>query len=92
LADALDAMLSDRPYRPTRSFKAVLEEVARCAGTQFDPDVVAAFSAVAEEKDRDYFKNSAATVDRMMRVNGISDVNNGVRYFLKGSMVADLAS
>lgn len=63
LADTVDTLCSDRPYRATRSFKAVLEEIKRCSGTQFDPQVVEAFLKVAEEKGRDFFKNSAALVD-----------------------------
>ncbi len=46
VADTLDAITSDRPYRPGRSFPAAQEEIARCAGTQFDPGVVDAFLAV----------------------------------------------
>ena len=92
LADTLDAMLSDRPYRATRSFREVMDEVTRCSGGQFDPDAVVAFVAVAEEKDRAFFKNSAATVDGTVRVTGVANVAQGVRYFLKKSMVADLTS
>lgn len=40
LADAFDAMTSDRPYRKSLSFEDALYEVRRCAGTQFDPSVV----------------------------------------------------
>jgi putative nucleotidyltransferase with HDIG domain len=43
VADALDAMTSDRPYRERTTFSLAREEIARCAGTQFDPEVVAAF-------------------------------------------------
>ena len=43
LADMLDAMTSDRPYRPGLPFENALYEVRRLAGTQFDPRVVAAF-------------------------------------------------
>jgi HD-GYP domain-containing protein (c-di-GMP phosphodiesterase class II) len=43
LADAFDAMSSDRSYRKRLSREQVLAEVARCAGTQFDPAVVPAF-------------------------------------------------
>lgn len=49
LADALDAITSDRPYRRARSFAEARVEIGRCSGTQFDPDVVAAFARVAEE-------------------------------------------
>ena len=41
--DTLDAMTSDRPYRMALPYKAVVEEVKRCSGTQFDPKVVDAF-------------------------------------------------
>ena len=40
VADALDAITSDRPYRKGRDFDAAREEVLRCSGSQFDPDVV----------------------------------------------------
>ena len=37
-------MTSDRVYRAARSSEAALAELRRCAGTQFDPGIVAAFS------------------------------------------------
>jgi putative nucleotidyltransferase with HDIG domain len=43
VADAFDAMISDRPYRSAMSITEIVEEIKRCAGTQFDPIVVAAF-------------------------------------------------
>jgi cyclic di-GMP phosphodiesterase len=49
VADTLDAMTSDRPYRSALSFAAAREEIARQAGRQFDPDVVAVFMAIPEE-------------------------------------------
>jgi two-component system, cell cycle response regulator len=45
VADAFDAMTSVRPYSLPRTAEAALEELRRCAGTQFDPRVVDAFSA-----------------------------------------------
>lgn len=42
VADALEAMVSDRPYRPGRPVHEALNEVIRCAGTQFCPRVVTA--------------------------------------------------
>jgi diguanylate cyclase (GGDEF)-like protein/putative nucleotidyltransferase with HDIG domain len=44
VADAFDAMTSDRVYRPKRSSEEALAELERCAGTQFDPSIVAAFA------------------------------------------------
>jgi HD-GYP domain-containing protein (c-di-GMP phosphodiesterase class II) len=43
VADALDAITSDRPYRKARSFDAARKEILRCSGTQFDPAVVQVF-------------------------------------------------
>ena len=45
VADAFDAMTSDRVYRRKLTTEDALAELQRCAGTQFDPDVVAAFAA-----------------------------------------------
>jgi diguanylate cyclase (GGDEF)-like protein/putative nucleotidyltransferase with HDIG domain len=44
VTDAYDAMTSDRIYRAKRSSEAALAELRRCAGTQFDPGIVAAFT------------------------------------------------
>jgi putative nucleotidyltransferase with HDIG domain len=41
LCDSIDAMLSDRPYRDALPVEYVRQEIQRCAGTQFDPDIVA---------------------------------------------------
>jgi len=46
VCDAYDAMVTDRAYRAARPAADALAELARCAGTQFDPRVVAAFTAV----------------------------------------------
>jgi diguanylate cyclase (GGDEF)-like protein/putative nucleotidyltransferase with HDIG domain len=49
VADAYDAMTTDRVYRRRLSDAAALRELERCAGTQFDPDVVAALKAELAE-------------------------------------------
>jgi response regulator RpfG family c-di-GMP phosphodiesterase len=43
VADALDAITSDRPYRRQQSWEYALEEIAEESGKQFDPQVVEAF-------------------------------------------------
>jgi two-component system cell cycle response regulator len=47
VCDAYDAMVSDRGYRAAMPREDALAELARCAGTQFDPAVVRAFETVA---------------------------------------------
>lgn len=49
VVDAFDAMISDRVYRRGRSYQDALEELERCAGTQFDPLVVEAFKVIPKE-------------------------------------------
>ena len=49
VADTLDAMTSDRPYRAALPFQTAREEITRCSGTQFDPDVVHAFLSIPEQ-------------------------------------------
>jgi response regulator RpfG family c-di-GMP phosphodiesterase len=44
LVDAMDAMTTDRPYRPAQSWEAATDEILAQAGLQFDPRVVAAFA------------------------------------------------
>ncbi len=46
VADAFDAMTSDRPYRTGMPAARAFEELQKCSGTHFDPDCVAAFFRV----------------------------------------------
>jgi two-component system cell cycle response regulator len=50
VADAFDAMTSDRPYSPGVPPESALDELRRCAGAQFDPVVVQAFAAAWESQ------------------------------------------
>ncbi|HRY78622.1 MAG TPA: diguanylate cyclase, partial [Candidatus Izemoplasmatales bacterium] len=43
IADAFDAMTAPRPYRQSLSTEAALQEILRCAGTQFDPELAPRF-------------------------------------------------
>jgi diguanylate cyclase (GGDEF)-like protein len=45
VCDSFDAIVSDRAYRAGRTIPEALAELERCAGTQFDPAIVAAFTA-----------------------------------------------
>jgi putative nucleotidyltransferase with HDIG domain len=48
IADTLDAITSDRPYRPAQSLQAAREEIQRWAGRQFDPDIVKVFAEMPD--------------------------------------------
>jgi response regulator RpfG family c-di-GMP phosphodiesterase len=54
VADALDAITSDRPYRPAQAWSAAVGEIVHEAGTQFDPDVVSIFLSREEALRRIY--------------------------------------
>jgi putative nucleotidyltransferase with HDIG domain len=88
LADSLDTMFSDRPFRQTMGFDEVVEEIQGCSGTQFDPQVVAAFLALAQVRGNAFFKNSAATVDKSIQDTGIANFSHSLRY-MKKSMISD---
>lgn len=53
VADALDAITSDRPYRPGCSVEAALEEIASQSGKQFCPECVNALLAVGKDRIRE---------------------------------------
>lgn len=52
LADSYDAMVSDRNYRRSLDVPQALAEIEKCAGAQFDPDLVPAFVEVVRENNR----------------------------------------
>jgi HD-GYP domain-containing protein (c-di-GMP phosphodiesterase class II) len=53
VVDTFDAMTSDRPYRAALSITAAREEIRRCGGTQFDPQVAEAFLSIDDCKWRE---------------------------------------
>ncbi len=50
LVDAFDAMTSERPYKKAMGEKEAVAELKRCAGTQFDPEMVEVFLSVLQKK------------------------------------------
>jgi putative nucleotidyltransferase with HDIG domain len=53
VADAVDAITSNRPYRQARSFADAAEELIRCSGAHFDPRIVQAFTNVPIDQWRE---------------------------------------
>jgi putative nucleotidyltransferase with HDIG domain len=50
VADTLDALTTDRPYRPASNWTDARLEIRKFSGTQFDPDVVNAFETITDEQ------------------------------------------
>jgi HD-GYP domain-containing protein (c-di-GMP phosphodiesterase class II) len=50
VADTLDALTTDRPYRPASDWGVARAEIRRVTGSQFDPTVVAAFDAIPDSE------------------------------------------
>jgi putative nucleotidyltransferase with HDIG domain len=49
IADTLDAITSDRPYRTASSFAEARREIERCSGTQFDPQVAKVYLGMPDQ-------------------------------------------
>lgn len=62
VADAIEAMASDRPYRKALTPKAILTELQKNSGTQFDPIIVDAFTQVIRSQGENLIVNSASNI------------------------------
>ena len=49
IVDTFDAITNDRPYRQALSDTEAIAEIIRCAGSQFDPDMVDSFVEMMQE-------------------------------------------
>jgi len=63
VADALESLMSDRPYRKGRSLAEAMVELHHFSGTQFDPEVIVALEQVIEKEGSAFFVNSAVLVE-----------------------------
>jgi putative nucleotidyltransferase with HDIG domain len=68
LADAIDAITSDRPYHRAESFEAAAGEIARCAGRHFDPRVVRAFFEISLDEWRQLRETATEEENRLGEV------------------------
>lgn len=62
VADVYDALVSRRPYKEPFPHEVAVEEILKGRGTQFDPDVVDAFSKIADELPEIYEKFKDSTI------------------------------
>lgn len=70
VADTLDAMISDRPYRSALSLQVAKDEIRRCAGTQFDPKVVEVFLSLPDH----HWKKADITPEDPFRLSQLRDL------------------
>ena len=71
VADAFDAMTSNRVYRAARSYEAAASELDQYAGRQFDPQVVAAFHRVPREEWADMRQRSTSVKEECAEKPGV---------------------
>jgi putative nucleotidyltransferase with HDIG domain len=70
VADTLDAITSDRPYRPAQSLQAARAEIAAWSGRQFDPEVVKVFLEIPDNIWEDLRKEIHAQIYRVAYSTG----------------------
>ena len=103
VVDTYDAMTHDRPYRRALSRQQALEELRRCAGSQFDPTVVAEFLDMVDEgldsspdlaADAAYCDaaqdEQAGVKDGLLEVSRASRVSDSSRELFKSGRADDL--
>jgi len=74
VADAIEAMASDRPYRRALSATAILQELKNHSGTQFDSRIVDAFTQVIKAQGETLIVNSARNISRILEQDSTATV------------------
>ena len=74
VADTLDAITSDRPYRPAQTIRAARDEIVRFSGSQFDPEVVHTFQAMPDSIWQDLRREIDAQVITFAREKSAAQV------------------
>jgi diguanylate cyclase (GGDEF)-like protein/putative nucleotidyltransferase with HDIG domain/PAS domain S-box-containing protein len=89
IVDSFDAMVSDRAYRKGMSVSKAIDELRRCSGTQFDPELVERFVDIIESGELrvEQRQNTACTGDVMLaigeqveRLVEAADVGDGATF------------
>jgi response regulator RpfG family c-di-GMP phosphodiesterase len=81
IADTYDALVTDRSYRKGCAKERAVEEIRRCAGTQFDPRLVEAFvDVLSREPAERHFQNAGSQAP--IRIRPASGEGRNVTRFL----------
>lgn len=68
IADAYDSMISDAPYRRRKTRSEAFDELRRCAGTQFDPELVERFITAVRSRSTDRMEMPEVSVDIALNI------------------------
>lgn len=74
VADAIEAMVTDRPYRKAQPKEYILAELQRCSGTQFDPLVIDAAIKILKEEESEKITINAVEYEKVQLHKPISDM------------------
>jgi diguanylate cyclase (GGDEF)-like protein len=69
VADAYDAMSCRRPYKAALTYGDCIEELRRCRGTQFDPDMADAFLRVLEKLDQRHLEGERIAAEAAAQID-----------------------
>ncbi len=72
IADTYDAMTSDRPYRRGLDMNVAREEIHRCAGTQFDPDLAEVFLSIPDDEILQTVSTASRVRDAKRRMDSVA--------------------
>jgi putative nucleotidyltransferase with HDIG domain len=90
--DAIEAMASDRPYHHALSSDDIVAELQRCAGLQFESEVVDAFIRVVRREGALYIVNSARTVASQHIGSVLDNANLAASMFARIYATGDAAA
>ena len=82
VADAFDAMTSNRVYRDARPYEVASDELERCSGQQFDPQVVQAFHRVPKEDWDELRRHSLSNHNEPTQLLHVTEFENIDRIML----------
>lgn len=95
LCDSVETMASDRPYHRGMSTPAIIEEIQRCQGTQFDPALVDILVKLIRQHGPSFIVNSARSVTEQYAASLMANTNvtyNMLEWILEKNIGNESAS